>query len=88
MSAPDGQTRKKYELIINKKPFEWPNQLISGADILKLAGSPTDWIVNEIIDGPGDDPEVGPSQEVDLDPKAEPKGTKRFTTRKPKTNPG
>lgn len=78
----------QYTLIINKKEDKWPDQLISGADILRLAGSPDNWVVNQVTTGPGIDSEIGPDQKVDLDPQAEPKGIKRFTTRKPATSPG
>jgi Multiubiquitin len=77
-----------YHLIVNKKENKWSEQHITGAQILDLAGSPKDWVVNELVPGPGEDPEIPPSEPVDLDEKAEPKGIKRFQTRKPKTNPG
>ena len=78
----------KYELIVNRKPHEWPKDEITGAEIKVLAGSPPDWIVNEIVEGPGEDPEIGDQQSVSLKLDAHPKGIKRFTTRKPKTAPG
>ena len=81
-------TPHEYELIVNKEPKKWPNQFIIGAQILNLAGSPADWVVNQLVPGPGEDPEIGPNQSVDLSPKAEPEGVKKFQTRKPKTNPG
>jgi hypothetical protein len=79
---------KPYDLIVNKQLKEWPNHEISGAEIKTLAGSPQDWVVNQIVAGPGEDPEIADSQKVDLDKQAEPKGEKKFTTRKPKTSPG
>lgn len=79
---------KEYELIVNKQPKKWPNEFITGAEIKTLAGSPADWVVNEIIDGPGEEPEIGDTQKVDLEESALPKGTKRFITRKPTTSPG
>jgi len=82
------QQKHEYELIVNKVPMKWPEQFITGAQILVLAGSPADWIVNQLVPGPGEDPEIQPTQRVDLSPKAEPKGVKKFHTRKPKTNPG
>jgi len=77
-----------FKLIVNKVEKEWPKQYINGAEILQLAGSPSDWVVNELVPGSGEDPEIAPNQPVDLDQKAEPHGVKRFQTRKPKTNPG
>jgi hypothetical protein len=82
------QQKHEYELIVNKVPMKWPEQFIMGAQILVLAGSPADWIVNQLVPGPGEDSEIQPTQRVDLSPKAEPEGVKKFHTRKPKTNPG
>lgn len=79
---------KPYDLIVNKQLKQWPSREISGAEIKMLAGSPPDWVVNQIVAGPGEDPEIADSQKVDLDKQAEPKGEKKFTTRKPKTSPG
>jgi len=75
-------------LVVNRKQHTWPHEKIDGAQIKKLAESPPDWIVNQIVDGPGEDPEIGDRQEVDLSRDAPPKGEKRFLTRKPKTTPG
>lgn len=78
----------EYKLIVNKAEKNWADQYITGVQILELAGSPSDWVVNQLVPGPGEDPEVGAAQKVDLSLKAEPEGVKRFQTRKPKTNPG
>jgi hypothetical protein len=88
MESESAQHPHEYELIINRKPHKWPKEEITGAEIKKLAGSPYDWVVNQIVDGPGEDPEITDLQSVHLDPKAPPPGVKRFTTRKPKTAPG
>ena len=77
-----------YHLIVNKVEKTWPRQFIKGSEILTLAGSPADWVVNQIVPGQGEDPEIGPNQEVDLDEKALPPGIKKFKTRKPHTSPG
>jgi hypothetical protein len=79
---------KDFKLIVNKDEKNWADQFINGAQILQLAGSPADWVVNQLVPGSGEDPEIGAAQRVDLDLKAEPHGVKRFQTRKPKTNPG
>ena len=78
----------EYHLIVNKHQTKWPERHITGSQILQLAGSPPDWVVNQLVPGSGEDPEIGPSEPVDLDEHAEPKGVKRFQTRKPTTNPG
>lgn len=77
-----------FKLIVNKAEKDWPEQFINGSQIKVLAGSPPDWVVNQIVSGPGEDPEIGDTQLVDLDEKAPPNGRKRFTTRKPTTSPG
>ena len=79
---------REFELVVNRIEHKWPREVITGAQIKKLAGSPDDWVVNQIVDGPGEDPEISDDEPVPLDQKAPPKGTKRFTTRKPKTAPG
>jgi Multiubiquitin len=80
--------RERYKLIVNKAEKDWPERHIKGGQILELAGSPADWVVNQLVPGGGEDPEIGPDQSVDLALEAEPKGIKKFQTRKPKTNPG
>ena len=83
-----GQKREQFKLIVNKSEKEWAKQFITGGEILELAGSPPDWVVNQLVPGPGEDPEIEPTKSVDLDLKAEPHGVKKFQTRKPATNPG
>jgi hypothetical protein len=77
-----------YKLIVNKSEKNWPERHLKGKQILELAGSPPDWVVNQLVPGSGEDPEIGSEQSVDLDLQAEPHGVKRFQTRKPSTNPG
>ena len=77
---------KEYHLNINKKDYKWDKPIITGAEIKKLAGSPPDWVVNEIVDQPGEDPEVGDGQEERLDDPDHKR--EKFITRKPTTSPG
>jgi Multiubiquitin len=67
-----------YKLIVNKSEKNWPERHLKGKQILELAGSPPDWVVNQLVPGSGEDPEIGSEQSVDLD----------LQTRKPSTNPG
>lgn len=83
-----GNQGLQYHLIVNRVEHKWATETITGTQIRQLAGSPTDWVVNQIVPGPGEDPEIGDSQAVHLDDKAPPPGRKRFTTRKPATSPG
>jgi len=78
----------EHKLIVNKDQKAWPERFIKGMQILELAGSPSDWVVNQLVPGSGEDPEIAPEQSVDLDLQADPHGVKKFQTRKPKTNPG
>ena len=80
--------RERFKLIVNREEKDWPERYIRGRQILDLAGSPADWVVNQLVPGSGEDPEIGQDESVDLDLEAEPKGIKKFQTRKPKTNPG
>ena len=80
--------KPKFDLVVNRVEKTWPKPTVTGSEIKTLAGSPADYIVNQKIPGPGDEPEIGDTQEVQLDHKAEPRGIKKFTTRKPKTTPG
>ena len=82
------ERENSFKLIVNKVEKDWPEEFIKGEQILTLAGSPSDWVVNQIVPGPGEDPEISKDQRVDLDEKAYPPGIKKFQTRKPKTNPG
>ncbi len=75
---------KKFKLMVNQKEREWGSPTITGKDIKILAGSPADWVVNQIVEGPGEDPEVGDAQQVSL----EAPGIEKFVTRKPTTSPG
>jgi hypothetical protein len=88
MADDDRKHDHEYQLIVNKKQHTWAHQFITGSQIKTLAGSPADWVVNQHVPGPGEEPEIGDSQRVDLDPKAPPPGEKKFTTRKPTTSPG
>lgn len=88
MNDKDTEKKNGFKLVVNKIEKDWPTQFIKGAEILGLANSLSDWVVNQIVPGPGEDPEIGAGQQVDLDSKAEPQGIKKFQTRKPATNPG
>ncbi len=86
----DEQARQpeKYDLVVNKVHKAWATATISGKEIRDLAGSPASYVVNQIVSGPDADPEIGDEQRVELNHQAEPKGIKRFMTRKPDTTPG
>ena len=78
----------EFHLLVNKQPKTWDQQYITGAQVKALAGSPADWVVNQVVSGPGEDPQIADAQSVDLTESAPPPGVKKFTTRKPTTSPG
>jgi hypothetical protein len=80
----EGAQKDHFEIQINRKPYRWPDTFITGAEIKVLAQSPTDYVVNQIVDGPGEDPEIADAQRIDLSAP----GIEKFITRKPKTTPG
>ena len=57
-----GHTGHKFHLIVNKVEKDWNNQFITGAEVRGLNGSPSDWVVNQLLPGPGNDPEISDSQ--------------------------
>ena len=80
--------KEMYQLIVNKKEKSWGEQFTTGSEIKNLAESPADWVVNQVVPGPGEDPEIKDSERVNLAKDAPPNGIKKFTTRKPTTSPG
>src|ERR1700733_12071826 len=56
----------EYPLKVNRIQHTWPKEQINGAQIKELAKSPADWVVNQIHDGPGEDPEILDGQLVHL----------------------
>jgi hypothetical protein len=44
-----------YKLIVNKSEKNWPERHIKGKQILELAGSPPDWVVNQLVPGSGEE---------------------------------
>jgi hypothetical protein len=60
-----------YHLTIDHKPFSWPREIITGNEIKELVQAKPEYGVWRVIDGPGDDEEVGDHQRVHLkkDPK-------------------
>lgn len=79
------QNQGPWSIIINKIRYDdWPRPTISGSEIKQKAGSPADWVVNQMVDRSGNDPEIGNDQHVDLTPGP----IEKFITRKPATTPG
>jgi hypothetical protein len=56
-----------YRLKIDNRPYEWPKEFITGLEIKRLAKvDPATYSVWEIVEGPGEDIEIGDHQQVDL----------------------
>lgn len=73
-----------YKIKINRQNYDWPHPTITGSQIKQLANSPADWVVNQKVSGPGEEPEIGDNQAVDLTGP----GPEQFTTRAPSTEFG
>lgn len=75
---------KKYHILVDHKPYEWPNPVISGAEIKQLAGvDPLTFEVWQDISGP-DDKFIDDNDKVDLTEN----GTEKFFTIKKTTTEG
>lgn len=57
--------KKQFALVIDQKKYEWPEPLINGDQIKKLAGVPHTYRVWQDLPGPNDPP-VKDDEEVDL----------------------
>src|SRR5579872_3017328 len=76
MQPTEAKKPPEYEIIIDNKPFKWPEPTITGAEIKKLVDAKPDCGVWLVIRGPGEDEEIADDQKVDL---TKP-GTEKFIT--------
>lgn len=73
-----------FKILIDQKPFEWPDQFITGAQIKQLAGVDMSYGVWLKVHGPGEDQPIGDQEQVDLsDP-----GREHFFTAPTQTTEG
>ena len=57
----------EYRLEVDHRQHHWPEQFITGLEIKKLAKVDlATYSVWEVVRGPGEDPEIGDHQKVDL----------------------
>ncbi len=76
----------EFHLTIDHKPYTWPEQFITGAQIKHLAGiTQSDYGVWRLVPGPGDDEPVGDNERTELSHDA---GHNRFITGPVKTTEG
>lgn len=84
MNQPEHHKEHGYEIIVDRKPHKWPEPLISGAQIKKLAGVDQEkfdaW---QDVPGP-DDLLIADDDKVDL----RKPGTEKFFTGKKTTTEG
>lgn len=57
---------KVYKLIVDQRPYDWPEQHITGAQIKKLADVNPNYGVWLKVNGPGEDKRIGDQEKVDL----------------------
>lgn len=55
-----------FKIMIDQKPFDWPHQFITGAQIKQLAGVDMSYGVWLKVHGPGEDLPIGDQEQVDL----------------------
>ncbi len=73
-----------FKIIVDRRPHDWPNPFITGAEIKQLAGvDQATYEAWQDVPGPEDIP-VADGQQIDL----RPKGTERFFTGKKTTTEG
>ena len=65
-----------FKVMIDQKPYTWPNQFITGAEIKQTAGVDMSFGVWLKVHGPGEDQPIGDQEQVDLSKK----GRERFFT--------
>src|SRR5262245_8269768 len=77
-SLPVEQAKRpqEYEIIVDNKPFTWPQPKITGAEAKGLVHANPDYGVWLVVRGPAEDEEIADNQSVDL---TKP-GTEKFIT--------
>jgi len=84
MKTETQEKEKGYHIMIDQKPYNWPNQFITGADIKSLANVDMGFGVWLKVNGPGDDIPIGDQEKVDLSPN----GREHFFTGPTQTTEG
>lgn len=55
-----------FKILVDQKPYDWPDQFITGSQIKTLAGVDTSYGVWIKVSGPAEDLPVGNDDQVDL----------------------
>jgi hypothetical protein len=65
-TSAETESRKRLRIFINDEPYFAPELVMTGRDILAMAGLPdTNQLFLE-VPGPGDDPPIGADEEITL----------------------
>jgi hypothetical protein len=66
MSTHDKDASGKYHILIDQKPYWVDSATITGAQIKKIAGIPSNYTLYQRVTGPGEDLPISDNQAVDL----------------------
>lgn len=58
--------QEKYKILVDQKPFDWDDQLITGAQIKSLVAAPANYGVWLKVNGPEPDKQIEDNEQVDL----------------------
>jgi Prokaryotic E2 family E/Multiubiquitin len=84
MEHEEAKKPKEYEIIVDNKPFKWPEPKITGVQIKGLVHANAEYGVWLVVRGPTEDEEIADNQAVDL---TKP-GTEKFITGPKKSTEG
>lgn len=84
MEHEEAKKPKEYEIIVDNKPFKWPQPEITGAEVKRLVHANAEYGVWLVVRGPAEDEEIADNQPVDL---TKP-GTEKFITGPKKSTEG
>ena len=84
MAHEDEKNDRKFNINVDRRPFSWPRQFITGTEIKGLVTAPSEYGVWLVVPGPAEDKPIGDDEKVDL---GQP-GVERFITGPTKTTEG
>lgn len=66
MNSQNDRKKNDFKILVDQKPFDWPEQFITGIQIKELAGTDMSYGVWLKINGPGEDAPIGDDEQFDL----------------------
>ncbi len=66
MNSKNDKEKNGYKILIDQKPFNWPEQFITGIQIKELVNVDMNFGVWLKVNGPGEDIPVGDDEQFDL----------------------